>query len=105
MDDATRLDMIHRMQQLMYVESPEIVLGYPPTLEVVNTARWDGWTPYQGGGVFYTNYNIDSYLNLTPKGAEEEGASSLTTLIVVLVVVALVAWLVLRGRGGRAEEA
>jgi hypothetical protein len=75
----------------------------------VNTARWDVWTPYRGGGVFYVNYNIGSYLNLTPKGVEEEDASGSTTLIVVivvaLVVAALVAWLALRGRGGRAEEA
>jgi peptide/nickel transport system substrate-binding protein len=108
MDQAARLDMIHRMQQIMYDETPEIVLDYPPTLEVVNTTKWDGWTPYQNGGVFYTNYNIDSYLNLTPQSAEEESSSNTTTVIIVVVVavviIALIAWLALRGRSGRAEE-
>ncbi|HOT23512.1 MAG TPA: ABC transporter substrate-binding protein [Thermoleophilia bacterium] len=109
MDPAARLDMIHRMQQIMYVESPEIVVDYPSTLEVVNTDRWEGWTPFMDGGVFYTNYAIDSYLNLKPKAAEEAGGSSATTAIVVVVVIAvviaLVAWLLLHGRGGHAEEA
>lgn len=109
MDKAARLDMIHRMQQIMYVESPEIVLDYPPTLEVVNTDRWEGWTPFMGGGVFYTNYTIDSYLNLKPKAAagEEGGAGTTIAIAVVaaLVAAALVAWLVARSRGGKAEEA
>lgn len=109
MDKAARLDMIHRMQEIMYSETPEVILDYPPSLQVVNTAKWDGWTPFMDGGVWYVAYNIETYLNLEPKSAGEEEESSSTTLIVVIVVavvvIALVAWLLMRGRGSRAEEA
>ncbi len=108
MDKVARLDQVHRMQEIMYVESPYLVLDYPPTLEVVDTTRWDGWTPLMDGGVFYTNYSIASYLNLTPTSAEEHGGSNTTALIVIIAVAAgvaaLVVWLVLRARGGHAEE-
>jgi peptide/nickel transport system substrate-binding protein len=107
MDPAKRLDMIHRMQEIMYSETPEIILDYPPSLQVVNTDKWEGWTPFMNGGVWYVSYNIETYLNLQPKSAEAEDESSSTTLIIVIAVivaaVALIAWLALRGRG-RAEE-
>lgn len=109
MDSGERLDMIHRMQELMYAETPEIILDYPPSLQVVDTARWDGWTPFMDGGVWYVGYNIETYLNLEPKGAVEEETGSSTWIVVVVAVVAataLAAWLALRrGRRGRAEEA
>ena len=100
--------MIHRLQEIMYSETPEVVLDYPPALQVVNTDKWEGWTPFKNGGVWYVSYNIETYLNLKPKGAADEASSSSTTLIIVIVVivsvVALIAWLVMRGRGKRAEE-
>jgi len=109
MNKAARLDMIHRMQEIMYAETPEIVLDYPPSLQVVNTEKWEGWTPFMNGGVWYVSYNIETYLNLEPKGAGEEDGSSSNTAIVVIAVavvaVVLVAWLLMRGRGRRAEEA
>jgi len=109
MDKPTRLDEIHRLQEIMYTETPEVILDYPPALQVVNTDKWEGWTPYKDGGVWYVSYNIETYLNLKPKGAADEASSSSTTLIIVIVavaviVIALVAWLVMRGRGRRAEE-
>ena len=109
MDEARRLEMIHRMQEVMYAETPEIILDYPPSLEVVNAAKWDGWAPFMGGGVWYVGYNISTYLDLVPKGAEDGEGSSAAALIAVAaaaaaVVVGLVVWLALRARGGRAEE-
>ena len=108
MDVPTRLDLLKRMQQIMYNEVPEVVLDYPPSLEVVNTSRWDGWTPFMDGGVFYTNYNIDSYLNLKPKVAEEASSGSSTNLIIVIValvvVAAVVVWLLVRRRGSATVE-
>jgi len=110
MDRPARLDMIHRLQEIMYSETPEIILDYPPALQVVNTDRWEGWTPFLDGGVWYVSYNIETYLNLKPKGAAEEGGSGASTtllmviVVVALVIAALVAWLVMRGRGRRAEE-
>ena len=73
MDKATRLDEIHRLQEIMYSETPEIILDYPPALQVVNTDRWEGWTPFKDGGVWYVSYNIETYLNLKPKGAADDG--------------------------------
>ena len=110
MDKAARLDQIHRMEQLLYVESPMTVLDYPPQLEVVDTTRWEGWTPFLDGGVWYTNYSIDSYLNLKPKVAEEASTSGSNTLIIVgigvlILAVIFIVWIVLRNRGQRAEEA
>ena len=109
MDKPTRLDEIHRLQEIMYSETPEVILDYPPALQVVNTDKWEGWTPFKDGGVWYVSYNIETYLNLKPKGAADEASSTSTTLIIVIVavaviVIALVAWLVMRGRGRRAEE-
>ncbi len=108
-DVQQRIAIVHRMQEIMYAETPEIILDYPPQLQVVNTDKWEGWTPFKDGGVWYVSYNIETYLNLKPKGAEEEETGAGTTLIVVVVVVALVvaaliAWLVMRGRGRHAEE-
>ena len=109
MDKAKRLDELHRMQQIMYVEAPYVVLDYPPSLEVVDTTRWDGWTSFLSGGVWYTNYSIDSYLNLKPKAASEASSGSSSTALIVgiviaAVIVALIVWLVVRSRGRRAEE-
>jgi peptide/nickel transport system substrate-binding protein len=108
MDDDARLDMLHRMQELMYTETPEIILDYPPTLQVVNTDRWEGWTPFMGGGVWYTAYNIDTYLNLKPKSAEavaESGSTSLWIAIAVIAVIAAIAIVVVvRSRRAQAVE-
>jgi len=108
MDVPKRLDELKRMQQIMYNEVPEVVLDYPPSLEVVNTSRWEGWTPFMNGGVFYTNYSIASYLNLKPKvDAKASGGSSTTLIVVVVVVVviaAVVVWLLLRRRGTATVE-
>jgi peptide/nickel transport system substrate-binding protein len=92
LDKPTRLDMIHRAQEVMYSETPEIILDYPPSLQVVNTDRWQGWTPFKNGGVWYVSYNIDTYLNLQPKVAEEETGGGNTALTVgIIIVVAIIA--------------
>jgi len=111
MDPAKRLDMIHELQRIIYVDSPQVVLTYPDSLTIVNTKRWSGWVPFLGGAPFYNAYNIDSYRDLKPisGAAESESGGGNTTLIVIIVivaivVVAIVVWLVMRGRG-RTEEA
>ena len=93
------------MQQIMYDEVPEVVLNYPP--------RSRSSTPPSGragrrscGGVFYNDFNIDSYMNLKPKSEAEVAGGSSTAMIVVIVVIvvvvaAIVVWLVLRRRAGR----
>jgi len=112
MDVQTRLDMLKRMQQLMYIESPYIVLTYPDWLQVNNTARWEGWVPFLGNGLpWYTSLNMDSYVKLKPvAGAESRsGGTSTTTWIIIGVIAALLAIVVIailarRGRGMAVEE-
>ncbi len=76
------------MQQIFYVECPQIALTYPDTLEIGNTARWEGYQPFLGGLAFLNAFNMDTYLNLKPKSAEEEesGGTSATLWLVIAVI-------------------
>lgn len=110
LDTQKRLDLLYRMQQIFYVEEPYVVIDYPDTLEAVNTAKWDGWTRFMGGPAFYSQFNMDSYLNLRPKAAAAEtaGPGTTTWLIVGVVLaalaIALVVWMLRRGRRRALEE-
>jgi peptide/nickel transport system substrate-binding protein len=111
LDKQKRLDLLYRMQQIFYVEEPYVVVDYPDSLEAVNTAKWDGWTRFMGGPAFYSQFNMDSYLNLRPKAAAAVAAGSgSTTLVIVaatvagLLVVAVVVVLLRRRRGRAMEE-
>jgi peptide/nickel transport system substrate-binding protein len=112
LDVPTRMDMLKRMQQLMYVESPYIVLTYPDMLQVNNTAKWEGWVPYQGRGLpWYNSLNMDTYLELKPVTGSESGSdgTSTTTWIIIGVVAGVLAIVVIvlltrRGKGGAVEE-
>ena len=37
------------MQQIMYQQTPWVVLVYPQYLQAYNTARWTGWTQMLNG--------------------------------------------------------
>ncbi len=108
-DPQARKTPIWQMQQLMYQQTPWIVLTYPDYLEAYNTTKWTGWTQmFNGHGpAFNTEGNIASYLNLRPKTATAGGGSSKSALIVAaaaaVVVVAIVV-IVLRRRRPQAEE-
>ena len=110
MDKAERLDSIHRMQQIFYVESPQIALTYPDTVEVANTADWEGWVPFLGGLPVLNAFNMDTYLSLKPKAATETSSSSSATtwiilgVVAALLVIVLVVVLIRRGRGAAVEE-
>ncbi len=107
-DIQERIETIHRMQQIVYDESPYIPLVYPLDLEAANTPTWTGWVRANSGkGAWWYNTQMDSYLAVSPGEAEAEESGSNTGLIVgivaaVIVVAALLLWLVRRGRG-RAE--
>jgi hypothetical protein len=97
------------MQQIMYEQTPWVVVAYPDFFQAYDTENWTGWTRVNDGNgpAFFTAGNVDTYVNLKPVVATDAAASggSSTTWIVVAViavaVIALVAWLVLRRRGGR----
>jgi uncharacterized protein (TIGR03382 family) len=108
-DNVPRRDVIWKMQDLFYKNSPYIVLDYPQTLEAYNTSRWQGWVRPNNEGVLMINDNIDSYLFVHPATAAAPTSGGNTTGIVVgvvaaIAVVGLVVWLVLRRRRPKAEE-
>jgi peptide/nickel transport system substrate-binding protein len=110
-DPQARAPLIWKAQQLMYEQSPMIVLDYSDKTEAIDTSRWTGWVRTYGGTgpAFYTTYNRDSYLDLKPAAvtAAAAGASRTVLLIVAGVVVALAvggAALIARRRRARAVE-
>ena len=110
-DQQARKAIVWKMQQILYRDSPYVVLAYPQWLEAYNDADWTGWvrSPAGDGGVVYNYYNVDSYLFVHPKTAATQasgGASNAWIAIIVagLAAVSVVAAVVLRRRSRRAEE-
>jgi peptide/nickel transport system substrate-binding protein len=106
MDAAERLESIHRLQQIFYVECPQIALTYPDTLAIGNTAKWEGYVPFLDGLAFLNAFNMDTYLNLKPKSAEEEDGGTSATLWIVIAVIAVlvvIAVVLLMRRGGKPQ--
>jgi peptide/nickel transport system substrate-binding protein len=67
LDPQKRKELIWRMQQIVYDQSPYVVLVYPQNLEVFDTAHWEGWVQQPAGtGTVQNNW---TYLNLRPKTA------------------------------------
>jgi len=112
-DPEARKQLIWRMQQLVYQESPYITLTYPQWLESYNDGQWSGWvkSPAGDGPVIYTEYNIDSYLFAAPKAATTQSTSGggssagvIVAAVVVIAIVAIVALLLVRRRRRAVEE-
>ncbi len=108
-DPEARKEILWKMQEIVYQQSPYITLTYPEWLEAYNDAQWTGWvqSPEKIGPVIYTEYNIDSYLFVEPVSAAGKEASSSTTLIVIIVVLAavvIVTVMILWARGRRRAE-
>jgi len=110
LDRQRRKDIIWHMQQIMYEQTPWVVLTYPDYLEAYNTARWTGWTRVMSGHgpAFYAAGNNDSYLNLQPRGAATTAATNVAAVVGAIVAAAVVGVIVvvmlLRRRRHKAEE-
>jgi peptide/nickel transport system substrate-binding protein len=109
-DPAQRKLSIDRMQQILYEESPYIVLVYPKDSTGYQTA-WGPWVsaPDGKGPVAYNTYP-DSYISLHPLSGTAAGAAKSNTTVLIIVIVAaalivlgVVVVLVVR-RGKRREE-
>ncbi len=109
LDTTKRAQYIWQMQQLMYEQSPQVVLTYPYYLEGYNTDKWSGWTRVLNGHgpAFYTSGNIDTYLKLQPRAvAASGGAKGLwigAGIAVVLVAAGLLVWWARRRRPAAVE--
>jgi peptide/nickel transport system substrate-binding protein len=108
LDTEERQQQIWRMQQIMYEQTPEIVLTYPDYLQAYDTAHWTGWTRVLGDGPAFFVSMPDTYLNLRQVAATEQEVRSTTWIWPVvagcLAAAAVVVWLA-RRRRERPEEA
>jgi peptide/nickel transport system substrate-binding protein len=109
-----RKQIIDQMQQILYEQSPYIILSYAIDLEAYNTKDWAGWvrSPAPDGAVFFSADNIDSYIYVHPVAAKADSGGGLSTGAIVGIVIGavvvvggIVVVVVRRGRRGkRAEE-
>ena len=95
-DPTQRKAVIWQMQQLLYQQSPYIVLVYHHNLEAYSD-KWTGFvrSPGGDGSIIYNADNVDSYLYAHPVGTAGGGTSSSssssnTGLIVIIVVIVVV---------------
>ena len=114
-DPTARKALIDEMQQILYQDSPYIVLAYSNDLEAFNTAKWQGYaaSPAEIGNVLfppYGNAGSENYLLIEPKAgaATAESGGSNTGLWVAVAAAAVVGALVVvllgRRRRSRAVE-
>ena len=113
LDPQKRKATAWQMQQIVYEQSPFIPLIYSRSQEAYNTKQWTGWvnSPAKDGGPFYT-FQTDSYRLVHPVAVAtaetgESSSSALPTILLIVAAVAgvvIVALLVKRSRGRRAEE-
>ena len=108
-DVQQRIEIVKRMQEIVYDESPYIVLVYPEYLEGADTTTWTGWVrANEDKGAWWYNTQPDSYVAVQPAAVttESDGGSStglIVGIIVAVVAVVLVVVLLLRRRSGRVE--
>ena len=105
LDKTKRKAIIDRMQQIVYKESPYILLSYVIDLEAYNTGQWAGWVHSPAGGaVWYSADNIDSYIFVHPRAATAATSSGLSAgawagiIVAAVVVIGAIVWIVVRSR-------
>ena len=106
-----RIAIVHRMQEIIYDETPYIVLVYPNELEGYNRTAWTGWQRSLGGkGKVWFDALPGLYMNIQKSAAVPQKSSSNTAAIIAgvvaaVVVVALVVLVLVRRGRRRVEEA
>ena len=116
LDQAKRIKIVQKMQEIFYTSSPYVILNYFTTLEAYRSDKWSGWVhapseyPGYSGAVLYDYMNQDTYRMVQPRtaSATTAGTSNTTLTIVIAVVaavaVALIAFLMIRRRRHGAIE-
>ena len=98
LDQQQRKQIVWKMEQIIYQQSPYVVLDYPKLLEGWNTASWTGWKriPQPDGAVAYLSDNVDNYSLVGPAPvASTGGGSSSGAIVGVVVAVVVVAGIVI----------
>ena len=113
LDTSQRKAIVDKMQEIVYRESPYIVLEYDLETEAYRSDKWTGWvrSPYPDGPVFYSADNIDTYIFVEPKAATAttgggglSGGAIAGIVVAAVVVVGGGLFFVLRRRGKETEE-
>jgi len=107
-DVQQRIATVHKMQQIVYQESPYIPLVYDLDLLVADTTNWTGWVrANQNKGAWWYNTQPDTYMAVQKGAAVVEAKSSNTGMLVAIaiavIVVVLIVLLLVRRRGRRSE--
>jgi peptide/nickel transport system substrate-binding protein len=114
LDPAKRQEYIHRMQQILYEQTPYIVTDYSPDFEAFNTEKWEGYIyiPDPNGNALlppFGNGGYANFLSIQPSTGEAAADESSNTalwiaLAVGAAIVVLIIIFVLRARRPRAME-
>jgi peptide/nickel transport system substrate-binding protein len=115
LDPARRKELVDRMQQILYEQTPYIVTDYAPDFEAYNTSRWEGYMqiPDPNGNTLippFGNGGYANFLSIGPKTATQAASDGSSTSVIVAVVIgvvavaAIVAVVLLRRRPKSVEE-
>ncbi len=113
MDVDERWEIVHEMQQILYEDSPYVILWYPPLLEAWRTDTFTGYKPQprENGDPLQGWSGIgEVWLSLRPvsegsgAAAETRGFPAWIWILIGVAVVAIVLIFVLRGRRAREED-
>ena len=91
MDQATRLQDIYKLQQIIYRQSPYIPLAYSDDTEAWNTSRWTGWIamPAPNGNVVFPPYGYGSYFTVKPNTGAKTSQAGKTGVMVAIIAAAV----------------
>ena len=105
MDQATRSQMVRRMQKILYRDVPYIVTAYSSIGEAYRSDRFTGFKPQPDpGGVYLMQYGAYNYIHAEPVAGASSSSASSNGLIIGGVAVASVlalglgAWALMRRR-------
>jgi len=66
MDTTERQKVVWEMQNILYRDSPYIILTYDNSVQAVRTDLWKGWKQIPEGGPYFFNLTTYNYLNVEP---------------------------------------